>query len=129
MANIGRSIRVKGDVTGDEDTVIEGTVEGRVDLKNHHLTVGPNGAVKGEIHAQDVTIVGRVTGNVNATERIELSDTGRVEGDLIASKLLVQEGAQLNGSITMKPAAAMPVAQPDKPAHPGKVAAFREKTA
>ena len=71
MANIGKSISIKGDVTGDEDTVIEGRVEGHIELKNHHLTVGPNGDVKGEISAKQVTIVGRVQGNVNATERID----------------------------------------------------------
>ncbi len=64
MANIGKSISVKGDVSGEEDTVIEGRVEGRVELKNHHLTIGPNGDVTGEISAKQCTIVGRVRGNV-----------------------------------------------------------------
>ncbi|MCZ6715230.1 MAG: polymer-forming cytoskeletal protein, partial [Deltaproteobacteria bacterium] len=60
MANIGKSISIKGDVVGDEDTIIEGRVEGRIELKNHHLTIGPNGDVQGEIAAKQVTIVGRV---------------------------------------------------------------------
>jgi cytoskeletal protein CcmA (bactofilin family) len=102
MANIGKSISIKGDVTGDEDTVIEGRVEGRIELKNHHLTVGPNGDVTGEIGAKQVTIVGRVTGNITATERVELCDSGRLDGDILSPRLLVQEGAQLNGSISMK---------------------------
>ncbi len=105
MANIGKSISIKGDVLGDEDTVIEGRVEGRIELKNHHLTIGPNGDVRGEISAKQVTIVGRVSGNVVATERTELRDTGRLEGDLLTPRLLVQEGGQLNGKITMKPVA------------------------
>ena len=103
LANIGKSISIKGDVIGDEDTVIEGRVEGRIELKNHHLTVGPNGDVAGEIGAKQVTIVGRVTGNVTAAERVEVCDSGRIDGDIIAPRLLVQEGAQLNGSVTMKP--------------------------
>src|SRR5262245_65768366 len=70
LANIGKSISIKGDVIGDEDTVIEGRVEGRIELKNHHLTVGPNGDVAGEIGAKQVTIVGRVTGNITAAERV-----------------------------------------------------------
>lgn len=119
MANIGKSISIKGDVSGDEDTVIEGRVEGRVELKNHHLTVGPNGDVKGEISAKQVTIVGKVNGNVNATERIELSDSGRVDGDLSSPRLLVQEGAQLNGSVSMKPGAATTV-QPKPGVAPAK---------
>ena len=105
MANIGKSISIKGDVIGDEDTVIDGRVEGRIELKNHHLTIGPNGDVRGEISAKQVTIVGRVSGNVVATERTELRDSGRIEGDLLTPRLLVQEGGQLNGKITMKPVA------------------------
>ncbi len=110
MANIGKSISIKGDVSGDEDTVIEGRVEGRIELKNHHLTVGPNGDVKGEISAKQVTVVGKVTGNISATERIELSDSGRVDGDLVSPRLLVQEGAALNGSVAMQRSAS--AAQP-----------------
>ena len=103
MANIGKSISIKGDVLGEEDTVIEGRVEGRIELKNHHLTIGANGDVQGEVSAKQVTIVGRVSGNVVASERIELRDSGRLEGDLNTDRLLVQEGSQINGKISMKP--------------------------
>jgi cytoskeletal protein CcmA (bactofilin family) len=102
MANIGKSITIKGEVTGDEDLVVEGRVEGRFDLKNHHLTIGTNGDVKAEVSAKAVTVIGRVTGNINATERVEIRETGRVDGDIVAPRLLVQEGAQVNGAITMK---------------------------
>ncbi len=104
MANIGKSITIKGDVIGGEDTVIEGRVEGRVELANHHLTIGPNGEVHGEIVAKQVTVVGKLEGNVHATERVELSDTGRVHGDLYAPRLQIHEGAQLTGKVSMKPA-------------------------
>ena len=102
MANIGKSISIKGDVVGEEDTVIEGRVEGHIELKNHHLTVGPNGDVRGEISAKQVTIVGKVTGNVSATERVEICDSGRIEGDISSARLLVQEGAELNGNVKMQ---------------------------
>jgi cytoskeletal protein CcmA (bactofilin family) len=102
MANIGKSISIKGDVEGDEDTVIEGRVEGRVTLKNHHLTIGPNGDVQGEVSGRQVTVVGRVAGNVVASERIEVRESGQIQGDLIAPRLLVAEGALINGAITMK---------------------------
>ncbi len=118
MANIGKSITIKGDVIGDEDTVIEGKVEGRIELKNHHLTVGPNGDVQGEISAKQVTVVGVVAGNVVSTERIELRESGRVDGDLMTPKLLVQEGAQINGTIKMQTPATgalgMPPKRPEK---------------
>lgn len=110
MANIGKSISIKGDVIGDEDTVLEGRVEGRVSLKNHHLTIGPNGDVQGEVSAKQVTVVGKIAGNVIASERIEVRESGRIQGDLVAPRLLVAEGAVINGAITMKDTGAL--AQP-----------------
>ncbi len=101
MANIGKSISIRGDLTGNEDMVIEGQVEGKVDLPNNQLTVGANGTVKAEIHAKGIVIVGHVVGNVVGLERVEIQATGRVEGDVTAPKLIVAEGAQLNGAIQM----------------------------
>lgn len=107
MANIGKSISIKGDVVGDEDTILEGRVEGRVSLRNHHLTIGPNGDVQGEVSAKQVTVVGKISGNVVASERIEVRETGRIQGDLIAPRLTVAEGAIINGAITMKEVGAL----------------------
>jgi len=101
VANIGKSISIRGDLTGNEDMVIEGQVEGKVDLPNNQLTVGANGKVKAEIHAKGVVIVGHVIGNVFGLERVEIQATGRVEGDIAAPKLSIAEGAQLNGAIQM----------------------------
>jgi len=101
MANIGKSISIRGDLTGNEDMVIEGQVEGKVDLPNNQLTVGANGKVKAEIHAKGIVVVGHVEGNIFGLERIEIQATGRVEGDVTAPKLVVAEGAQLNGAIEM----------------------------
>jgi cytoskeletal protein CcmA (bactofilin family) len=116
VANIGKSITIKGDVTGEEDLVIEGHVEGRIDLKSHHLTIGPNGEILAEISAKQVTIIGRVVGNVSAAERVEICDTGRLEGDLRSPRLLIQEGAVLNGSVSMKKAEAGAGAATQRPA-------------
>jgi cytoskeletal protein CcmA (bactofilin family) len=101
VANIGKSISIKGDLTGNEDMVIEGKVEGKVDLPNNQLTVGANGSVRAEINAKAVVVVGRVSGNVNGTERVEIQGTGVVEGDVSAPRLVVAEGAVLNGAIKM----------------------------
>jgi cytoskeletal protein CcmA (bactofilin family) len=101
VANIGKAITIRGDLTGNEDMVIEGQVEGKVDLPNNQLTVGANGNVKAEIHAKGVVIVGHVIGNVFGLERVEIQATGRVEGDVTAAKLVVAEGAQINGAIQM----------------------------
>ena len=119
MANIGKSITIRGEVTGEEDLVIEGRVEGRIELLNHQLTVGPNGHVEAEVIAKEVTIIGHVSGNVTATERAEIQESGRLDGDLASPRLLIQEGAELNGGVTMKVPS---VARGEKPARPAQPA-------
>lgn len=106
MASMGQSIVFKGELTGDEDLEIEGNVDGRVTLANHQLTVGSNGRVTAEIEAKSIVVIGQVTGNLTASERIEVQATGVVNGDLRAPRLNVQEGAILNGSIEMTSAGA-----------------------
>ena len=101
MANIGKSISLKGDLSGNEDLIIEGHVEGRVDLPSNLLTIGANGSVNAEVQAKTVVVIGKVTGNVSATERIEIQATGLVNGDVSAPRLVVAEGAVVNGSIEM----------------------------
>ena len=106
MANIGKSIAIKGDLTGNEDIVVEGTVEGKVDLPNNQFTVGANGTARAEIKAKTIVVIGKVSGNVHGTERVEIQATGVVEGDVSAPRLVVAEGAVLNGSIHMTAAVA-----------------------
>lgn len=101
MANIGKSIQIKGDLTGNEDIIIEGTVDGRVDLPNNQLTVGAEGKVKAEINAKTVVVIGHVTGNVTAVERVEVQASGIIDGDVKAPRLIVAEGAVLNGAVNM----------------------------
>ena len=100
-AKIGKSIAIRGDLTGEEDIVIEGQVDGKVEFPKSEVTVGKEGRVRAEIRAKAVVVVGHVVGNVNATERIELRGSGIVEGDVRAPRLVVQEGAVLNGQIEM----------------------------
>ncbi len=102
MATIGQAIKIKGDVVGGEDTVIEGRVEGRVVFKDHHLTIGANGDIHGEVNAKRITVVGTILGDVVATDRIDVQNSGVIEGDLSAPNLLVVEGAAINGTITMQ---------------------------
>jgi len=104
MANIGKSIVIKGDLTGEEDLVIEGRVEGKIHLPNHRLTIGQGGNVQAEVHAKSLVVIGRVAGNIGAGERVEVQATGIVDGDVRAPRLSVQEGAILNGSIEMSAA-------------------------
>ena len=101
VANIGKSIAIKGDLTGNEDMVIEGSVEGTIDLPNNQLTIGANGKIKAEIHAKSVIVIGHVEGDIKGIERVEIHGTGHVEGNVSAPKLVVTEGAQINGTIHM----------------------------
>ncbi|MDG2335994.1 MAG: polymer-forming cytoskeletal protein [Myxococcota bacterium] len=101
MATIGKSIIFKGELSGSEDLEVNGTVEGDVKLPDNTLIVGQSGHVKASIAAKSILIVGRVTGDVTATERIEIEASGIVEGDLRAPRLLVKEGAVMNGSVEM----------------------------
>jgi cytoskeletal protein CcmA (bactofilin family) len=101
MANIGKSITIKGDLSGNEDLQIDGTVEGRIDLPNNQLTIGAEGRVKAEVHAKAVIVIGHVTGNLSAADRIQVEATGVVDGDVKAPRLVIQEGAMLNGGVEM----------------------------
>lgn len=100
-ANIGQSLFIKGEVSGSEDLTVEGRVEGRIDLKDHNLTIGQNGRVHAEIHAKNITIVGEVTGNVVGDEKVDLTDTARLVGDIRAPRIAISDGAQFKGSVDM----------------------------
>lgn len=116
MAHIGKSISIQGDLTGKEDLVVEGQVEGKIELPDNELTIGAEGRVRAEVRAKTVIVVGHVAGNVSATERLEVQGDGVVDGDVRAPRLIVQEGAVVNGTIEMsKPgdgASAKPPAAP-----------------
>jgi cytoskeletal protein CcmA (bactofilin family) len=100
-AAIGRSITIKGEVTGDEDLLIQGRVDGSVDLKQHAVTVGPEGEVKADIRGRIVTVEGKVEGNVSADEQIILRSAARVVGDIAAPRIVLEDGAQFRGGVDM----------------------------
>jgi cytoskeletal protein CcmA (bactofilin family) len=100
-AAIGRSITIRGDVTGDEDLLIQGRIEGSVDLEKHAVTVGPEGDVKASIRGRIVTIEGSVKGNLTATEQIILRSSARVQGDIAAPRVVLEDGANFRGGVDM----------------------------
>lgn len=111
VATIGKSIIIKGDLSGDEDLIIDGKVEGRVQLPNNEITVGPDGRITADIEAKSIIVVGKTAGNLNASERVEVQATGTVEGDINAPRLQIHEGATVNGSISMTKSPASAKAQ------------------
>jgi cytoskeletal protein CcmA (bactofilin family) len=104
--NIGKSVVIKGELTGSEDLTIEGHVEGKIELRQNVLTIGPNGKIKAQVFAKSVIILGEVTGNVTATEKVDLRDNGSVDGDIAAPRVAIAEGAHFRGSIDMQRAGA-----------------------
>ncbi len=112
IVNIGQSVQIKGELTGNEDLTIEGMVDGKIVVKDHNLTIGPNGRITAEVHAKTVVVVGHVIGNITADDKVELAPTGSVQGDIRAPRVAIADGARFKGSIDMerKPAAAKPVA-------------------
>lgn len=111
VANIGKLVVIRGELSGDEDLTIEGRVDGKIELKDHILTVGPNGVVQAEVFAKIVVVLGQVTGNILASEKVDIRDNGSVEGDLLAPRVAIAEGAHFRGSIDMqKKAVVVPTA-------------------
>lgn len=100
---IGQSIKIKGEVTGSEDLVIKGSVEGTVDLADHEVTVGDTGNVKADIKGKTVIINGEVTGDVSGAEKVVISKTGRVRGNIVSPRMMLEDGAVFKGSIDMDP--------------------------
>ena len=108
MVNIGKSVVIKGELSGSEDLTIEGHVEGRIDLKDNVLTIGPNGKIKAEVFAKSVVVLGEVTGNVTASEKVDIRDNGSVDGDIASPRVAIAEGAHFRGSVDMQRAGAKP---------------------
>lgn len=100
--NIGKSVFIKGELSGSEDLTIEGNVEGRIELKENTLTIGPNGKIRAEVFAKQVIVLGEVTGNVTATEKVDIRDNGSVDGDVTSPRVAIAEGAHFRGAIDMQ---------------------------
>ena len=114
--NIGKSVVIKGELSGSEDLTIEGHVEGKIELRENVLTIGPNGKIKAEVFAKAVIVLGEVAGNVTASEKVDIRDNGSVDGDIASPRVAIAEGAHFRGSVDMQRGAAKPGPRPRKPA-------------
>ena len=116
--NIGKSVVIKGELNGSEDLTIEGQVEGTIQLRDHVLTIGPNGKIKAQVFAKSVIVLGEITGNVTASEKVDIRDKGSVDGDIVSPRVAIAEGAHFRGSVDMQrktAAATQSQAQTQKP--------------
>ncbi len=114
MVNIGKSVVIKGELAGSEDLTVEGNVEGRIELKDHVLTIGPNGKIKAQVLAKSVIVQGEVNGNITATDKVDIREGGSVDGDLIAPRVAIAEGAHFRGSVDMQRKGGSAQSQPQK---------------
>src|ERR1700688_468275 len=99
LAQIGKSVIIKGELSGSEDLYVDGQVEGSIALKGNSLTVGPNGQVKASVDAKGVVIQGKLDGNIQASDRVELRKSAAVTGDITTQRISIEEGAFLKGKV------------------------------
>src|SRR5947209_13548009 len=102
LASIGKSIVINGELSGSEDLTIEGRVDGKIELRDHVLTVGSNGRIKAQVSAKAIVVLGQVTGNLNATEKVDIKESGSVEGDIVAPRVAIADGTHFRGSIDIQ---------------------------
>jgi cytoskeletal protein CcmA (bactofilin family) len=97
---IGKGIKIKGDLTGQGDLIIEGQVEGHIQL-NNHLTIEESGIVHANIEVEKLTVLGKASGNIDAQAKVEMKSSARVEGEIRAPSVVIEDGASFRGSIQM----------------------------
>jgi cytoskeletal protein CcmA (bactofilin family) len=99
---IGKSVTIRGDLTGKEDLYMDGDIEGTITLHESALTVGENARVIADVHARDIIVLGKVSGNLHASGRVELRHTAAVLGDIFAARLSIEDNAALKGRVELK---------------------------
>ncbi len=102
VGHIGKSVHIKGELTGSEDLYLDGEIEGTIDLRDHSLIIGPNGRIKASISARDLVVHGKVEGNVNATGRVELRKSCTLIGDVGTQRIVIEDGAFFKGAIDIR---------------------------
>jgi cytoskeletal protein CcmA (bactofilin family) len=100
-AIIGSKIRIRGELIGDEDLTVQGYIEGTIDLKENCLTIGKEGTLKADVSAKTITVEGQVEGDLYGEDRVVISETSVVQGNIVAERLKIEEGARFRGSIDM----------------------------
>jgi cytoskeletal protein CcmA (bactofilin family) len=115
VAHIGKSVVIKGELSGSEDLHVDGEVEGSIDLKEHVLTIGPHGRVRANVHAREIVVHGKVDGNLNGTDRVELKRSAVQMGDISTQRIVIEDGAFFKGAIDIRKDA-KPQAKPVEPA-------------
>jgi cytoskeletal protein CcmA (bactofilin family) len=112
-AQIGKALRLQAEIRGGEDLYVDGEVVGRIELEGKDLTIGPNGRVAADVVAQSVTVLGRLEGNVRASDCVELRKTGSFQGEVVTARIVVEDGALFRGSVDIVKPGQEPAAKPN----------------
>lgn len=123
QATIGRTLVIKGEVSGSEALYIDGRIEGKITMPESRVTIGRNGKVDASIQAREVVVMGKVTGNIECSDRVDIRSEGSVHGDISTSRISVEDGASLKGGIQVRSDAKQNQAQQSKPAETPKALA------
>src|ERR1700739_3835270 len=116
FAHIGKSVVIKGELSGSEDLYVDGTVEGTIQLQGNNLIIGPNGHVHADVSAKAVVIQGKLEGNIRATDRAELRKSAVIVGDIITKRIAIEDGAYFKGKVEVQAEGGKPnSAPPGKP--------------
>ena len=102
QATIGKSLVIKGEVTGSESLYIDGRVEGSINLSGNRVTIGRNGVVNANINAREIVVTGKVHGNLVASDRVDIRNEGSLTGDVIAQRISIEDGAYFKGGIDIR---------------------------
>src|SRR4051812_2556948 len=102
QASIGKSLVIKGEVTGSESLYIDGRVEGTINLAGNRVTVGPNGVVSANINAREIVVIGKLKGNLVASDRVDIRNEGSLTGDVVAQRISIEDGAFFKGGIDIR---------------------------
>jgi len=116
LATIGKSLVIKGEVTGSESLYIDGRVEGSINLAGNRVTVGRNGVVAANISAREIVVLGKVRGNLTASDRVDIRSDGSLTGDVVAARISIEDGAYFKGGIDIRKAGQKPNGEEMKPA-------------
>jgi len=115
QATIGKSLVIKGEVTGSESLYIDGRVEGSINLAGNRVTVGRNGVVSANINAREIVVLGKVRGNLTASDRVDIRSDGSLTGDVVAARISIEDGAFFKGGIDIRKGGQKPNGEESKP--------------
>jgi cytoskeletal protein CcmA (bactofilin family) len=108
FAHLGKSVVIKGELSGSEDLYVDGTVEGTIQLQGNNLMIGPNGQVHADVNAKGVVVQGKLEGNIRASDRVEMRKSAVILGDIVTQRIVIEDGAYFKGKVEIQREAAQP---------------------